>query len=562
MTTDKITQSWIRNRSDEIAVELGCRFDEHRAAHVLWFFENCLELYEGVKQPFVPIPAAQQMLSRVFGWVRWSDKHQRWVRRFKTAQWWVGKKNAKSPIAAGVGLYLLTMDGEDGQKVYTAARDGGQAKIVHRHAIKMGQRSPILKQYLKFNKTTNTIEYPDTDSYYFLICGDNVNSQEGLNGSCIIDELHVVDSELYSTLEYMGASRAEPLMFMVSTAGKDLTSIGKYLYDYGKQVEKGEARDITTFFEAFELPEKISDEQLKLPDDITAEEEAERLKPWIAANPGWGITVDTEDFIAKLKAAQRSPAKFSRFKMYRGNQWQSGDSPFIDGDDWDACRVEYDDEEFIGRPCYGGIDLALMWDLSAFVLLFPWGRTKDNRRLMQYRVRPFFFLPEEGFLQLAQKVPSLIDWRDRGFLTVTPGNTFDEETYRECVLEQRDKYDLRGVAYDPRYAHSLAQTLQDGHGIAVEKFNQSGITFAGPVDEMEKAICGHVLGHDGNPVLTWNSQNVTVIERPGNLKLLAKPIRGNHKKIDGIVAATMALAMSLSKPEVTSIYEEEGALFG
>lgn len=224
-------------------------------------------------------------------------------------------------------------------------------------------------------------------------------------------------------------------------------------------------------------------------------------------------------------------------------------------------REQWEDE-LKGRPCFGGIDLALMWDLSAFGLVFPWGRTKDNRRFQKYRVRCYFQLPEEGFNLLAEKVPALIDWRDRDWLTVTPGSTFDEETFFEKIREADRTYDMRGVAYDPKYAHSLAQRLQDGHGIAIESFNQSGITFAPCVDHFERAVVNHCLEHDGNPVLKWNAQNVTVNERPGNLKLLKKPIRADHKKIDGIVTLVMAMGMSLSKPEITSIYEEAGVLFG
>lgn len=219
-------------------------------------------------------------------------------------------------------------------------------------------------------------------------------------------------------------------------------------------------------------------------------------------------------------------------------------------------------DDFQGRPCYGGIDLALMWDMSAFALLFPWGKEPGKRRFMVYRLVCEYFIPEEGFLQLSEKVPAVLDWRDRGFITVTSGNTFDEQTYLDCVLKANQQFDLRGIAYDPRYAHSMAQTLQDAHGLLVQPFNQSGVTFAGPWSEFEKCVEAGVMEHNGNPVLTWNTQNAVCIERPGNLKILKKPIRGDHKKIDGLVAGVMALGMCLSKPEVTSIYEEEGALFG
>lgn len=345
MYVDEVTQRWILNESDKIAAyKYGCRFDPKRAKHVLNFFPTCLELFEGGRKPFDPIPAAKRMLARVFGWVRQDPASGEWRRRFKSAYWWVPKKNAKTPIAAGVGLYLLTQDGEPGQKVYTAARDGKQAKIVHRHAMKMAERSPVLRPYLRFNKTENHIEFPDMDSFYFLIAGDNPNSQEGLNGSCVIDELHVVNHELYSVLEYMGASRKEPLMFHCSTAGKDLEGIGKVKYDLGKNVWSGEVDDPTLFFESFELPADIPDEQLKIPHGCSLEEEAERLKPWIAANPGWGITLDTVDFVAKLKAAQRSPSAWAKWKMYRGNQWQTGDSPFISISDWRLCQAIFEDD--------------------------------------------------------------------------------------------------------------------------------------------------------------------------------------------------------------------------
>lgn len=211
-------------------------------------------------------------------------------------------------------------------------------------------------------------------------------------------------------------------------------------------------------------------------------------------------------------------------------------------------------DEFAGRPCYGGIDLALMWDMSAYALLFPWGREENQRRFMRYRLVLEYFIPEEGFLQLAEKVPSLLEWRDRGLIHVTEGNTFDEPTYLDCVVRSQQKYDLRGIAYDKRFAHSLAQTLQDVYGIEMLSFYQNGAAFGGPWAEFERAVEAGVMEHNGNPVLNWNVQNAVLVEKPGNLKILKKPIRGDHKKIDGLVAAVMALGMCLSRPEVASYY--------
>lgn len=188
-----LTRRWIRNASDERAAFNGCRFDEARAAHVVKFFEKFLRLYEGefAGQRFVPQDWQADLLSRCFGWVARSEHWKREVRRFRKASIFVPKKNGKSPLGAGVGLYLLIGEGEQGQKVFSAAKDGQQAKIMHQHAIKMVDLSPALSQHCRINRSTGRIAYLPTSSWYSILAGDNINSQEGLNGSVVIDEIHV-----------------------------------------------------------------------------------------------------------------------------------------------------------------------------------------------------------------------------------------------------------------------------------------------------------------------------------------------------------------------------------
>lgn len=181
--TDKVTRDWIRNAADERAVENGCRFDAERAAHVCEFFPKYLRLYEGEKagQPFELVAWQKDVLSRIFGWVVYSEFHKREIRRFRKAGVWVPKKNGKSPLAAGVGLYLLTSDGEQGQKVFSAARDGKQAGIVHTHARKMVESSSQLSGVCKINMSTGQIAHLPSSSVYNILSGDNVLGQEGLN---------------------------------------------------------------------------------------------------------------------------------------------------------------------------------------------------------------------------------------------------------------------------------------------------------------------------------------------------------------------------------------------
>ena len=159
--------------------------------------------------------------------------------RFNRCSLWVPKKNGKSPLAAGVGLYLLISDGEAGQKIFSAAKDGKQAGIMHAHAKHMVEMSPILSKELKINKSTGRIYHAKTRSTYDVLAGNHIKGQHGLNGSCIIDETHVVDERLARVLEFMGASRSEPIQFEASTAGNDPTGYGKKQFDYGTAVSEG-----------------------------------------------------------------------------------------------------------------------------------------------------------------------------------------------------------------------------------------------------------------------------------------------------------------------------------
>ena len=80
------------------------------------------------------------MVGCLFGWKR-SDG----LRRFRTAYCAVPRKNGKSTLSAGIGLYLLVADGEHGAEIYSAATSRDQARIVFDEAKRMVGSSPALK---------------------------------------------------------------------------------------------------------------------------------------------------------------------------------------------------------------------------------------------------------------------------------------------------------------------------------------------------------------------------------------------------------------------------------
>jgi len=98
---------------------------------------------------------------------------------------------------------------------------------------------------------------------------------------------------------------------------------------------------------------------------------------------------------------------------------------------WDACDFPIDEDDLLGRVCYGGLDLSSTTDITAFVLVFP-PRDEEDK----YIILPYFWVPED-MLDLRVKrdhVPYDV-WERQGFIQTTEGNVihygYIEKLHRE-----------------------------------------------------------------------------------------------------------------------------------
>lgn len=522
--TDAVTKGWIRNRSDELAVEEGCRFDEERASHVCEFFESELRLYEGefAGQPFRLMPWQIDVLSRAFGWVRWSDDWDREIRRFRKVSLWLPKKQGKSPLAAGTGLYLLAADGESGQKVFSAAKDGKQAGIVHTHARQMVARSPNLRDSCHINKATGRIAFEPTASVYDVLSGDNIAGQEGLNGSVIIDETHVVDARLVKVLEYMGASRSEPMQFEVSTAGNNPEGYGRRQWDYGRQVEKGDVIDPEFLFIFYGVEPGATDE------------DCEDEGAWKEANPSWGITIKPSEFRSSFERAKnKGLSEYRTFCMYRLNRWLEGANPWLRSGDWEAASKGFTVEDVKHLPASGGLDLSKTRDMSALTVTWVDG---------DERLQKTWLWVTEKYVGIHRDRARFEEWSDRGFLSIIPGEVIRESWIRERFEQLSGECSVECLVYDKTYAQSFIEWLEESHPdvLAVE-FPQSSAFMEGPIDDFASQLIDGKLRHDGNPCMRWQAGHCETKENAKGHRILQKPSSNDPRKIDGMVASVMSL---------------------
>ncbi len=547
----RLTRRWIKNASDERAVANGCRFDERRAMHAVEWVQGYCHLYEGDQAgELIELRDwALDFYMRLFGWVVYSEDWGREVRRFRQACAWVPKKCKKSPSLASIGLYTCIGDGEQGQKVYSVAKDGKQAMTSHRHAMEMVKRSPALMSECKINQGTGQITHLPTSSIYTILAGDNLLSQEGINGSLMVDETHVVGRELMSIISRAGISRAEPLHVEVSTAGNNPDGYGKERWDYGRKVEAAESgyENDHLLFVHYGAPQDLSDA------DLAADPE----RYGKMANPAWGHTVKRSEYLADYEQSKRSLSALADFKMYRLNVWQSSSSPWLRESDWALCRDTFTPDDLAGQECWAGLDLSKTQDMTALVLCFR-GDAEG-----EYRILPYFWLPEEAARDKAHLAPFL-SWAASGHLTLTPGSVLDYGFVRSKFRELASRYSIQILAYDPTYAEETTQALEqgvtdhlgnlleEGTGVVREVFAQSWSNFAGATAEYERHVIAHTLRHNGHPIMNWQVGHVRVRSDANNNKRPVKPKPDDYRKIDGVVAGIMALAKaSLAPPDQT-----------
>lgn len=544
----EVPAEWIRNEADRQAIAAGAKWQPERGEHFIDTVESNFRLYEGTKfaGKLVTLMNWQKdYFMRLFSWVMWSEFNGAWLRRFRRARLWVPKKNGKSPMAAMVGLYLTVADGEMGGKTYSAAKDGKQARIVHDHAIKMVEQSPELMRACEINKTEKRITHVDSLSWYGVLSSDgNVESQEGLNGNAIIDEGHVVDRKLADTLEFMGASRDEPLEFMVSTAGKNMMGWGRSQWEYGEQVNAGKNGDLEFLHQCYAAKPTATDDELMDP-------EAAR-----AANPSLGHILNPEAFERELKIAKRKSAKdWANFKMYRFNIWQSSSSPWIESEHWNACADIFDLSQFRGSPVFIGYDASKSSDLTCAQIIVPvaregWGGDQDDEEGKIYYLWPMLYVTRAAVDKFGDKV-AFEKWSDAGDITIIEANQIDFARVRRDVIDavEDNDLDVQCITYDPTYATETAQGWADRFDCPHVDFRQSVAEWAEPTESFERLLKLHLLRHPGNEVLNWQAGHVEISNptRQGWCMPVKPQVsdklesRQAHATIDGITSAVMGL---------------------
>ncbi|NCD26461.1 MAG: terminase large subunit [Deltaproteobacteria bacterium] len=386
----------------------------------------------------------------------------------------------------------------------------------------MAERGKGFKQTFGLTIAASSIFREDGLSFFKKLIG---KPGEGQSPHCAIhDEFHEhKTSEQVDSMDTGMGARQEPLQFIITTSGFDTSSPCKELDDYAAKVVEGVFENEQFFALAYGIDED---------DDWTD------FDVWKKANPNFGVSVSEEYLRGKLAEAIQRTSLQNTVKTKHLNCWVNAGVGWINMAKWNANADEgLELDRFEGCPAWVGIDLASKIDLTAMMFLI---RHEDCWYLFGQ-----YYLPQDTIDQKGNE--HYQRWQMEGWLTGTPGARTDYAYLEEDLLKICETLQVQELAYDPREAEYLMQSIREQVSFPVVEMTQSAATLSEPMKEFEGEICAGKLLHNGDPVLQWAAGNVILKESRNKLYYPAK--QNVQSKIDPIVAAVMAMARAKAQVE-------------
>lgn len=498
------------------------RIDKQRAMEPIEFIQMLKLVDDFYGQPFILQDWQHDVLWNVYGTV-----NEEGYRQYRFAYLEIPKKNGKTTLIAGLGVYHLTCDPPQGQ-IYCCAADRHQASLVYKAAVSMIEQDDTLSKILKITDSRKEILNTQTGTILKVLSAE-AYTKHGLNPTVVIfDELHAQPNrDLWDVMTFgAGAARKEPLWWVITTAGDDpdRLSIGWEIHEHARKIRDGELHDPTWYVKIYGAPEDadIFDENV-----------------WYEANPSLGKTISIETVRQEALAARNSEASERLFRWLRLNQWVSlKRTGWLPLTLWDQTTGDWDLSELTGKRCYPGLDLSSTTDITGIVYLFP---PQDG--IPDWRFIHDAWIPEDNMKQrVAQdKVPYDI-WVNQKYLHATPGNVVDYDFVEAKIIAASKQYDIRALGTDPWNSRMLTQRLMR-QGVDVVEIPQDMKNLSPAMKMIEMLMKKGLMSHEKNPLARWCFGNVAVVV-DGNENI--KPMKNKSKdRIDLTVALIIAMATAM-----------------
>ena len=485
-------------------------FDIEKAYRPIDFIERFLIPTKGAYSKTELLPWQHFVEANMYGWV----SRKTGYRRFREALIIVGQGNGKSTMIAGNAAFGLTKDNERGAEIYALSNSKEQAKIVYSECGAQINGSPVLRKHVQV--TQNGAYFKN--SKFEPLASDSKNLDGRNVHMAVFDEIHEFrDYKLINVIKGKIKKRKQPLIIYITTLGTVIDGPLMDFYVLGGQILAGDKA----------ISRRAADRMFVYIDEIDEDDDPSDPACWPKANPSLGKLLDIEDLKDEWERVKSIPAERNNFINKQLNVFTSVDElSFVDVKIIKKNNKTFPEDQLLGRLCYGGFDLSSTEDFTSACLEFP---LPENN---------FFLLEHSWTTEKKRKADhEKLDWQglvDNGWLTICNGDYVDYNLVVAWFLEQRSKYRIETIGYDPAKAFMMIQTMQD-KGFILNEVRQGEITLTGPLDDLKERFLDGNIVHNNNSMFNWYLGNVKLTKRSANGTYLPTK-QSTYRKIDGFAA--------------------------
>ena len=450
----------------------------------------------------------------------------------------LGRGSRKTALAAAIVLLcLFGPEAMPGALIQSAAFARKQARELFEEVSLIVSQDTRYKKVARLRDYKSQIQNAKIRTRYEAVSSEGLGQHGSTPSVVVADELHAWTTEKHRELWRVLSSALDKtdngLMVVLTTAGRGQETLAYKEVAAAKKIQLGELEDPHVLPVIFEASE-----------DADWKDEAIWHKLLPGLKDGYPSLRALRE--RKIKAAYSFIEREILQQLYLGVWMNQSASPFIEMTAYDRCgAVPVDFSSLKGEPCFLGVDLSQVSDLTAVVAAWP---TDDKG----YIVRPFFFCPADVLAKKSRvEGVNYTAWEKGGFITATPGSAVDYDFVEAEIRRLCTEYDVRQIAFDPWRAKQTQQNLQND-GLPVVDFRQGFISMSPACDEVERAILEGKFHHSGNPILRWNFDNVAVVRDSADNRKFDKG--KSRDKIDGAVAALMAVRFAAIYQDNRSAY--------
>jgi len=537
----------------------GLHWRPEKAAHALQFFPACLSITAGAKvgEPFSLLPWHEFTVGSLFGWVKDSGRL-----RFRNAWLETGKGQAKSPLMAAIGLYLMGYYGIARAEVYAIGQDRATANVLFKDAVAMcrapipgGDENDTLDsrgEVLIRGEGDNAwkIEHPESGSKF-----QSLANGEAISGprpaAVLADEIHEFKTATsIETWQRAIAKMPGDAMMLLGTNTPATTQIvGNGYSEFYQRIVKGEIKDD----EAFAFIARV--------DKADRETIFDNEAAWGKALPALGVTFPVENIRGEVNRARTlTSTAMSVKRLYFGIPTGSVDF-WIDETAWASVLGAVDPKDFRGCPCWLSLDLSKKNDLTALTAVW----LKDGRLY----AKTWYWTTKDGLeTRESSDGAPYAQWVEDGFLSAVPGAVIDK-TFVAAEIAQLDaEHDIQFLAFDPAGIGDFIAACEEiglpvwkwlgpkepeGQGLKLVShaqgtriiFEDRQLCMPRSIERLEDRILTHGLTVEDNPVTYWCAGNAMVIEDGQKNRAFDK--KRSRGRIDGLVTLAMGVGAATAE---------------